>query len=144
MMIQSKIKSFSFPQHFLHCKSMGKIFDTQGHVTLKQIIRSGPKWNSSKILCLSSLSAGLKKIQSKLKVLCVHNIFSSAQGQVTSKSIDRCGQNSTSSEILWLSSLPACLMKIQSKLRPLLHPHFLHYKSIGNIFTLKGKSLQNE
>ena len=41
----------------------------QGQVTQKQIVQSGPKSNPAKILHLSSLTARLKKIQSKMKVL---------------------------------------------------------------------------
>ena len=47
----------------------GKTFRRSRHVTPKRIVWSGPKLNSSKILYLSSLSASLKKIRSKLKVL---------------------------------------------------------------------------
>ena len=72
-MIRSKIM-LSCPQHFLQYKSMGKCFDVQGHVTLKQIVCL--KWNASKILCLSSLSASLKRIRSKLKALsCPQHFF---------------------------------------------------------------------
>ena len=35
------------PQHFLHYKSMGKIFGTQGQVTPKRIVRSSMKSNAS-------------------------------------------------------------------------------------------------
>ena len=45
------------------------MFVAQGQVTQKQFVWSGPKSNSSKILCLSSLPARLKKIQSKRNVL---------------------------------------------------------------------------
>ena len=47
---------------------MGKFSVTQGQVTPKQIVLSGPKSNLSESLCLNS-SASLKKIQSKMKVL---------------------------------------------------------------------------
>ena len=48
----------------------------QGHVTLKQIVWSGPKSNSSEILCMSSLPSSLKKTQSKMKVLTCPHFFS--------------------------------------------------------------------
>ena len=52
---------------------MGKIFDAQGRY---YVHRSGLKSNSSEILCLSSLSASLKKIRSKLKALsCPQHFF---------------------------------------------------------------------
>ena len=52
--------------YFLHYKSMGKTFSTQGRITPKWIYRSGPNSNSFKFLCLSSLPASLTKIQSKV------------------------------------------------------------------------------
>ena len=61
MMIQSKMKLLSYPQHLLHYKSMGNFFDAQGmYMWLNQIVCTGQKVNPSKILCLSSLSASLK------------------------------------------------------------------------------------
>ena len=69
MKIQSKMKALSCSQHFLHYKSMGKLFVAQGQVTPKQIVQSDPKSNSPEILCLSSLPASLKKIKSKNKAL---------------------------------------------------------------------------
>ena len=64
-----KMKVLLFPQHFLHYKSMGNIFGAQGQVTPKRMVRSGPKSNSSEMLCLSWLPASEKKIQSKMKAL---------------------------------------------------------------------------
>ena len=55
---------------------MGKNFGAQGQVTPKQIVLSDPESTSFKILCLSSLSTRLMKIQSKLKALsCPQHIF---------------------------------------------------------------------
>ena len=45
------------------------MFVAQGQASQKQFVRIGPKSNSSKILCLSSLPGRLKKIQSKKKLL---------------------------------------------------------------------------
>ena len=64
--IQSKMKALSSKQHFLHCKSRAKMFVTQGRAAPKPIVWSGPKTNSSEILCLSLLPASLMKIGSKL------------------------------------------------------------------------------
>ena len=57
-------KSIVLP--FSHFKSMGKKIHTQGRITPKWIIRSGPNSNWFKLLCLSSLPASLTKIQSKV------------------------------------------------------------------------------
>ena len=73
-MIRSKIKLLSCPQHFLRCKSMGKIFNAQGHVTEV----NSPLWPEMELLqdlCMSSLSASLKKIRSKLKALWCPQLF---------------------------------------------------------------------
>ena len=43
----------------------GEIFVAHEQVTPKRIVQSGAKSNSSEILCLSSLSASLKKIRLK-------------------------------------------------------------------------------
>ena len=66
--------------------------------------------------------------------------FSGARGRVTLKLMVRSGQNSISSEILWLAWLPVRLMKMQSKMKALSWPkHFLHYKSMRIVSSLKGK-----
>ena len=51
----------------------------------KLIVRSGPKSNSSVMVCLSSLLASLKKVQSKLEALLCPKLFFRAQGRVTPK-----------------------------------------------------------
>ena len=60
-------------------------FGTKGQVTPMWIVRSGQNSNSPKILWLSSLLAGLKMIQSKVKVLssplCLWEKFSSLKGK---------------------------------------------------------------
>ena len=141
MIIQSKMRTLLCPQHFLHYESMGKIFGAQGQVTLKWVVRPGPKSNLSEILCLSCLPASLKKNQSNTEGAIESTRFvSGTQGQVTSKLMDGRGRNSTSSEILWLSCLPASLMIIFSKMRVLSCPqHFLHYKSMGKSLGAQGQ-----
>ena len=52
--------------HFLHYKSMGETFCSQGRITPNWMIRSGPNSNLFEFLCLSSLPASLTKIQSKV------------------------------------------------------------------------------
>ena len=109
-----KTKSFYRVHVFSIISLLENVFNAQGHVT-KRIIRSGFVQNLSKILCLSSLSASLKKIRSKLKVLSCPQYFSSAQGQVPRHSIDGCVRNSNSFEPLWLSWFPASLMTIRQE-----------------------------
>ena len=82
---------------------------------------SGRNLNSSKLLCMSSLPARMRMIESKMKELeCSQDfshyksmgIFPEAQGQPTPQSLVESSPNSNSSEILWLSSLPASIKKI--------------------------------
>ena len=73
--IWSKVKSLMSGQSFLHYKSMGKFFVAQGQVTPKPLVRSGPKSTLTKILGLSSLSASLMKLRSKMKWLLIGQHF---------------------------------------------------------------------
>ena len=96
--------------------------------------------NSSKLSCMSSIPARMKKIQLKMKALdCSQDfshyksmgIFPDAQGQLTPQSLVRSGRISNSSEILWMSSLPASMKKIGSKMKALeWTQHFPHYNSM--------------
>ena len=69
-----------------------KIFVIQGQVTPKLLVWSGPKSNSSELLCLFWLPATLMLIWSKMNelawrqhfpIMCLWEIFSDAQGQLT-------------------------------------------------------------
>ena len=71
--------------------------DAQGQLTLLSRVGSCQNSNSSKLLCMSSLSAKMKKIQSKMKELEFSQhfyhyksmeIFSEDQGQLTPQSLD--------------------------------------------------------
>ena len=64
-LIHKKMKELEWSQDFSHYKSMEIFPDAQGQLTPQ----SGPKWNLSKILWLSSLPASMKKIPSKMKGL---------------------------------------------------------------------------
>ena len=109
----------------------------QGQTTLELVVVFGRNLNSSKLLCMSSLPARMRMIESKMKELeCSedfsHNksmgIFPDAQGQLTPKSLIRSGRISNTSEMLWLSSLPACMKKIRSKMKALeCSQHFPNY-----------------
>ena len=95
--------------------------DTQGQITLESVVVSGLNLNSSKLLCMSSLPARMRMIESKMKELeCSQDyshyksmeIFPDAQGQLTPQSLVRSGQISNSPEMLWMFSLPASMKKI--------------------------------
>ena len=83
--------------------------DVQGHITLVLVVVSGRNLNSSKLLCMSSLSARMRLIKSKMKELeCSQDfshyksmrIFPDAQGQLTPQSLVRSNQISNSVETL--------------------------------------------
>ena len=70
--------------------------DEQGQITLVLVSVSGRNSNSSKLSCMSSIPARMKKIQSKMQVLeCSQDfshyksmgIFPDAQGQLTPQSL---------------------------------------------------------
>ena len=88
----------------------------QGQLTPKSVMESCRNSNSSKLLWLVLLSARMKKIHPKMKILewsqhFYHyksmGIFPDPQGQVTHKSLVGSCQISIPFEILWLSLLPA-------------------------------------
>ena len=117
--------------------------DAQGQITLESVAVSDRKWNSSKLLCMSSLPTRMKLIHTKMKELewsqdFSHyksmGIFQDAQGQLTPQSLVESGPNSNLSEILWLLSLPASMKKIRSKMKALVcSQHFPHYNPMGAI-----------
>ena len=86
-----------------------KFSDAQGQITLELVAVSGQNLNSSKLLCLSSLPARMRMIDSNMKELEYPQdfphyksmgIFPDAQGQLTPQSLVRSGQISNSSEML--------------------------------------------
>ena len=91
-------------------------------------MESFPNSNSFELLWLVLLSARMKTIHPKMKVLerSQHfshyksmGIFPDVQGQLTHKSLVQSGQISNPFEILWLSLLPARIKKNQSKIKEL-------------------------
>ena len=77
--------------------------DVQGQITLELLVVSGRNLNSSKLLCMSSLPARMKMIESKMKELESSQdfshyksmgIFPDAQGQLTPQSLVESGRNS--------------------------------------------------
>ena len=95
--------------------------DAQGQITLLLVVVSGRNLNSSKLSYMSSLSARMRMIDSKMKELECSKDFShyrsmgilpDAQRQLTPQSLVQSGRISNSSEMLWLFSLPASMKKI--------------------------------
>ena len=118
--------------------------DAQGQITLVLVSVSGRNLNSSKLSSMSSLSARIRLIKSKMKELeCSQDfshyksmgIFPDAQGQLTPQSLVGSGRISNTSEILWIDSLPASMKKIRSKLKALEWTQ--HYTAIFQ--TRKGR-----
>ena len=116
--------------------------DAQGQITLVLVSVSGRNLNSSKPLCMSSLPARMRMIDSKMKELeCSQDfshyksmgIFPDAQGQLTPQSLVRSDRISNSSEMLWMFSLPASMKMIRSKMKALEWTHFPHYNPMGTI-----------
>ena len=98
--------------------------DAQGQLTPKSVVESCRNSNPSKLLWLVLLSARMKKIHPKMKVLewsqnFSHNesmgIYPDAQGQLTHKSLVGYCRISNPFEILWLSLLPARIMRTNQK-----------------------------
>ena len=117
--------------------------DAQGQLTPKSVTESCRNSNPSKLLWLVLLSARMKKIQSKIKVLewSQHfshyksmGIFPDAQGQLTHKSLFGSCRISNPFKILWLSLLPARIKKNISKMKELEYSQdFPHYNPMGAI-----------
>ena len=117
--------------------------DAQGQLTPKSVIESCRNSNSSELLKLVFLSAKMKKIHPKTKVLewSQHfshykskGIFPDAQGQLTHKSLVGSCRISNSFEILWLSLLHARIKKNKSKMKELERSQdFPHYNPMGAI-----------
>ena len=68
-LIHTKMKELEWSQDFSHYKYMGIFQDAQGQLTPQSLTESGPNSNLSEILWLSSLTASMKKIRSKMKAL---------------------------------------------------------------------------
>ena len=117
--------------------------DAQGQLTLKSVMESCWNSNPSKLLWLVLLSARMKKIHLKMKVLewSQHfshyksiGIFPNAQGQLTHKSLVGSRWISNPFEILWLSLLPARIKKKISKMKELeWSKDFPQYNPMGAI-----------
>ena len=124
--------------------------DAQGQITLKSVALSGRNSNSSKLSCISLLSARMKMIQSKMNELewSQHfshyksmGIFLDAQGQLTPQSLVRSGPISNSFQMLWMSLLPARIKKIRSNMKALEWSQFFsHYNPMGAICCHGNKS----
>ena len=98
------MKALEWSQH-----KYSNFSDAQGQITLVLVSVSGRNLNSSKLSRMSSLSARMRMIDSKMKELeCSQDfshyksmgIFPDTQGQLTPQSLVRSGRISNSSEIL--------------------------------------------
>ena len=107
--------------------------DPQGQQTPMSVMESCRNSNPSKLLWLVLLSARMKKIYPKMKVLewsqhCFHSksmgIFPDAHGQLTHKALAGSCRISNPFEILWLSLLPARIKKNKSKVKELVVTRF--------------------
>ena len=96
--------------------------DAQGQITLVLVSVSDRNLNSSKLSCMSSLTARMRMIDSKMKELeCSQDfshyksmeIFPEAQGQLTPQSLVRSCRILNWFEMLWMFSFPASMKKIQ-------------------------------
>ena len=116
---------------------------TQGQLTPKSVMESCRNSNSSKFLWLVLLSARMKKIHPKMKVLewSQHfshyksmGIFPDAQGQLTHKSLVGSCRIWNPFKNLWLSLLSARIQKNKSKMKELeWSQDFPHYNPMGAI-----------
>ena len=117
--------------------------DAQGQLTLKSVMESSRNSDSFELLWLVMLSARMKKIHPKMKVLewSEHfshyksmGIFPDAQGQLTHRSLVRSCWISNPIKILWLSLLPARIKKNKSKMKEReWSQDFPHYNPMGAI-----------
>ena len=118
--------------------------DIQGQLTPKSVMESCRNSNPSKLLWLVLLSARMKKIHPKMKVIgwtkyfspiiSLWGFFPDAQGQLTHKSLVASCRISNPLEILWLSLLPARIKKNKSKMKELeWSQDFPHYNPMGAI-----------
>ena len=117
--------------------------EAQGQLTPKSVMESCQNSNTCKLLWLVLLSARMKKIHPKMKVLegSQHfshyksmGIFPGAQGQLTHKSLVGSCQISNPFQILWLFLLPARIKKNKSKMKELeWSQDFPHYNPMGAI-----------
>ena len=115
----------------------------QGQLTPKSVMESCGNSNPSELLWLVLLSARMKKIHPKMKVLewsqhfsqyKTMGIFPDTQGQLTRKSLVQPCRISNPFEILWLYLLPARIKKNQSKMKELEWSQgFPHYNPMGAI-----------
>ena len=117
--------------------------DAQRQLTPKSVMESCRNSNSYELLWSVLLSARMKKIHQKLKVLewSQHfshykfmGIFPDAQGQLTHKSLVGTCRISNPFEILWFSLLSARIKKNKSKMKELeWSQDFPHYNPMGAI-----------
>ena len=114
MVIEFRVTEKRWIHHFLHYKSMGKKFSTQGRITPKWIIRSGPNSNSFERFCACPRYLQVWQISYQRWLRKARDIiFFTTEGHVTPKWLVRSCRNSNPSNITCLSLLLVSLMKIE-------------------------------
>ena len=137
-LIKSKMKELECSKDFSRYKSMGIFPVAQGQLTPQSLVRSGRISNSYEMLYMSSLSASMKKIRSKIEAQECSQHYTSflvAQGQITLELVVASGQNLNSSKLSCMFFLPARMRMIDSIMKELeCSQDFSHYKSMGIFF----------
>ena len=111
--IQAKIAEKMWWHRFPHYKSMGFFSYTQGQLTPKSVVETGQISNSSKLSCMSSLPASMKRIRSKTYEKTWWHRFShyNSMGAI-------CCNGNQSSDLIWIKtywSLSPTPMMLQIK-----------------------------
>ena len=123
---REKLKSSIFRPYLLQCKP---------------VVGSSLISNSSKLSCMLSLPASMKRIRSRkdeksgdivFPIISLWGFFSDVQGQLTQQLVVQSGRNSNLSELSCMSSLHASMKRIGRKTakKKWRHPFFPHHNPI--------------
>ena len=81
--IRSRTAEKKWRHCFSHYKPMGIFSDVQGQLTQQSVVQSGRNSKLSKLSCMSSLYASMKRIRRKTAEKSGHNVFSIINLSVT-------------------------------------------------------------
>ena len=120
---------------------MGIFSDFQGKLTPQSVVQSSRNSNSSKLSCMSSLPASMKKDQMKISQVKVETPFSHHEPYLLPwKPVVGSGRISNSFKLLFMLSLPANMKRIRSRTaEKKWRHHFSHYKPMG-IFLRRSRA----
>ena len=113
------MKALECSQHYTSLFS-----DAQWQITPKSVVVSGRNFKLFKLLCMSSLPARMKMIQSKMKelewsqhfpIINIWGFFQKLKDSSLRSPLSDVAKISNSFTTLWLSLLPAKIKKIRSK-----------------------------